>query len=135
MVESVESGSLEAHDKLVKACLEELALMGFAAWENQRRAVKVNGRWVSQSKAGRGDIHVILPRTIGGTTFGVHGEVECKTGQSSQSTKQRGHMRMVRGNGGVYLVARDRSELRPELTRLGYPPRFSRPGSASAIEP
>jgi hypothetical protein len=124
MGESVEPGSNEAHERLVKDCLEELALMGFAAWENQRRAVKVNGRWVSLSKSGRGDIHVILPRLVSGTLLGVHGEVECKTGQSSQSTKQRAHMRMVRGSGGVYLVIRDRHELRPELARLGYQPRI-----------
>lgn len=135
MGESVDPGSLEAHEKLVKACLEELALMGFAAWENPRRAVQVSGRWVSLTKSGRGDIHVILPRTVGAATLGVHGEVECKTGQSGQSTKQRGHMRMVRSNGGVYLVVRDRSELRPALDELGYPPRFSPPGSASGVAP
>src|ERR1700761_1890892 len=78
--ESSEPGSNEAHEQLVKECLEELALMGFAAWENQRRAVQVNGRWVSLSKSGRGDIHVILPRQIDGQVFGIHGEVECKTG-------------------------------------------------------
>lgn len=107
----MQPGSIEAHDRLVRECLEELAVMGFAAWENQRRAVKVNGRWVSQSKAGRGDIQVILPLVIGSRRVGIHGEVECKTGQSSQSTKQRGHMRMVRSNGGVYLVVRSREEL------------------------
>jgi hypothetical protein len=119
-----EHGSFEAHEQLVKACLEELALMGLAAWENPRRAVKVNGRWVSLSKSGRGDIHVILPISVGGSLLGVHGEIECKTGQSFQSTKQRGHMRMVRSNGGVYIVVRDRSELRPELNRLGYAARL-----------
>src|SRR4051812_30210339 len=81
----LQQGSDEAHAQLVKECLEELALMGFAAWENQRRAVQVNGRWVSLSKSGRGDIHVILPRQLGGAFLGIHGEVECKTGQSAQS--------------------------------------------------
>src|SRR4051794_29191614 len=109
----VEPGSEEAHARLVRECLEELALMGFAAWENQRRAVQVNGRWVSLSKSGRGDIHVILPRKLEGSLYGVHGEIEAKTGQSTQSTKQRAHMRVVRSSGGVYMVARDRQELRP----------------------
>ena len=120
-----EPGSLEAHTQLVKECLEELALMGFAAWENQRRAVQVNGRWVSLSKSGRGDIHVILPKTIGNQSFGVHGEVECKTGQSTQAPKQRSHMRMVRSSGGVYLVARERLEMRQAIERLGFLPRYS----------
>lgn len=99
--------------------------MGFAAWENPRRAVKVNDRWVSISKSGRGDIHVILPRTVAGEIIGVHGEVECKTGQSSQSAKQRAHMRMVRSNGGVYIVTRDRLAMRSDLQGLGFAARFS----------
>lgn len=116
-------GSDEAHAILVKACLEELALMGYAAWENQRRAVQVNGRWVSLSKSGRGDIHVILPKLVDGTLLGVHGEVECKTGQSTQAPKQRTHMRVVRNSGGVYIVAHDRQEMRAKLEALGYRPR------------
>lgn len=124
MVSSDGRGSDEAHAQLVRECLEELALMGFAAWENQRRAVQVNGRWVSLSKSGRGDIHVILPRQIDGSIHGIHGEVECKTGQSTQSTKQRAHMRMVRNSGGVYIVIRARQEMRCELERLGFPPRY-----------
>lgn len=117
-------GSEEAHAQLVRECLEELALMGFAAWENQRRAVQLNGRWVSLSKSGRGDIHVILPRLLDGSIYGIHGEVECKTGQSTQAPKQRAHMRVVRSSGGVYMIARDRQELRPALERLGFVPRI-----------
>src|SRR4051794_34151943 len=105
-------GSSAEHELLVKDCLEELALMGFAAWENQRRAVQVSGRWVSLSKSGRGDIHVILPRTIDGKLLGIHGEVECKTGQSTQAKKQRAHMRAVRGSGGFYFVSRSSLEMR-----------------------
>jgi len=121
---SLEHGSEEAHALLVKECLEELALMGFAAWENHRRAVQVNGRWVSLSKSGRGDIHVILPRLVNGQILGIHGEVECKTGQSTQAPKQRAHMRLVRNSGGVYLVVRSRSDLRPTLASLGFQPRI-----------
>ena len=120
-----ELGSIEAHERLVKECLEELALMGFAAWENPRRAVKVGGRWVSLSKSGRGDIHVILSREFGGAMFGVHGEIEAKTGQSTQSTKQRAHMRMVRNSGGIYLVVRTKGELRPKLAAHGFSPRVA----------
>jgi hypothetical protein len=121
---NVQPGSDEAHTQLVKECLEELALMGFAAWENQRRAVQVNGRWVSLSKSGRGDIHVILPRQVEGQLLGIHGEIEAKTGQSTQAPKQRAHMRVVRNSGGVYLVARDRREMRAALERLGFTSRF-----------
>ena len=113
------AGSQEAHDRLVRACLEELALLGLAAWENQRRAVQVKGRWVSLSKSGRGDIHVILRRRFGDVVVGVHGEIEAKTGQSTQAPKQRAHMRMVRTSGGVYLVIRDRTEILPALAGLG----------------
>lgn len=123
-----EPGSNEAHQRLVAECLEALALMGFAAWENQRRAVQVGGRWVSLNKSGRGDIHVILPLEFGGSVRGIHGEVECKTGQSTQSTEQRAHMRMVRNSGGVYLVVRDKAELRPALAALGFSPRAALAG-------
>ena len=116
-------GSLEEHERLVKGCLEELALMGFAAWENPRRAVKVNGRWVSLSKSGRGDIHVILSRQADGVLYGIHGEVECKTGRSTQAPKQRAHMRVVRNSGGVYIVARSSEQMRSELETLGFRPR------------
>jgi hypothetical protein len=121
---AVQPGSEEAHALLVRECLEELALMGFAAWENQRRAVQVNGRWVSLSKSGRGDIHMILPKLIDGKVLGVHGEVECKTGQSTQAAKQRAHMRLVRSSGGIYLVARHRKEMRAEIERLGFQARL-----------
>lgn len=124
MASGAVQGSDEAHAQLVRECLEELALMGFAAWENQRRAVNVNGRWVSLSKSGRGDIHVILPRLLDGALYGIHGEVECKTGQSTQSTKQRAHMRMVRNSGGVYIVTRDRLEMRQTIIATGFEPRI-----------
>jgi hypothetical protein len=117
------AGSKEEHDILVKACLEEVALMGFPAWENQRRAVEVKGRWVSLSKSGRGDIHVIISRLLDGNLFGIHGELEIKTGQSGQAGKQRAHMRVVRNSGGVYLVIRDRLEIAPKLAALGFQPR------------
>lgn len=120
MGSGVERGSEEAHARLVKECLEALALMGFAAWENLRRAVLVNGRWVSLSKSGRGDIHTILPRWLDGSVVGIHGEVEIKTGQSTQSTKQRAHMRLVRNSGGVYIVARSTDEMRQSLTAAGF---------------
>lgn len=108
-------GSQEAHDRLVAECLEELALMGLAAWENPRRAVKVGSRWVSLTKSGRGDIQVILPVQGNATTHGLHCEIEAKTGQSDQSTKQRAHMRLVRNSGGIYLIVRDRAEVRPAI--------------------
>lgn len=100
--------------------------MGFAAWENPRRAVKVGDRWVSLSKAGRGDIHVILPLDVDGRFFGVHGEVECKTGGADQAKKQRTHMRVVRNSGGIYIVTRDRQRMRAELEALGFRPRLAR---------
>lgn len=112
-------GSDAAHSRLVRECLAELALMGFAAWENQRRAIKVNGRWVSLSKSGRGDIHVILPMHFDGIRRGIHGEIECKTGRSTQAPKQRAHMRVVRSSGGVYLVVRNASEVGQKLAEIG----------------
>jgi hypothetical protein len=125
--EKLNPGSLEEHERLVRECLEELALMGFAAWENPRRAVLVNGRWVSLSKAGRGDIHVILPLSIAGgdaKSYGIHGEVEIKTGQSTQAPKQRAHMRMVRNSGGFYFLARSKLEMRKAIIAAGFEPRI-----------
>ncbi len=128
-----EHGSEEAHARLVKACLCELALMGFAAWENHRRAVKVGGRWVSLGKAGRGDIQVIFPAHFDGRTYGVHGEVECKTGSATQRKDQRIHMRVVRNSGGIYLVARSAGQMRDDIVALGFEPRFHAASTSSVL--
>lgn len=98
--------------------------MGFAAWPNRTGATEIDGRFVAFGKKGSGDIIVVLPRDIGGMLYGIHGEIECKTGGGTQTKHQKAHMRLVRNSGGVYLVIRAREELRPVLAGLGFTPRL-----------
>ena len=97
--------------------------MGYAAWQNQTGAAWRDGRLLKYGKKGSGDILVLLPTLIAGRVYGVHGEVECKTGGASQNKGQRIHMRVVRQNGGVYVVAHTPEEMASELALLGYGPR------------
>jgi hypothetical protein len=124
-------GSSEAHSQLVKDCCEELALLGFAAWPNRTGAAWIDGRFIAFGKKGSGDILAIFPFLLAGKRYGIHAEVECKTGDAVQNKRQKSHMRMVRNSGGIYLVIRSRQELRAELAGLGFTP----PGSASAAGP
>lgn len=121
-----------AHTQLVKACLEELALMGYAAWPNNTGALKVDDRFVRYGKRGSGDIFVLLPRLVDGKIYGVHGEIECKTGGAVQMKHQKTHMRVVRNNGGVYLVVRSREEIAAQLATLGFRP--TNPAYASSTD-
>ena len=97
--------------------------MGFAAWPNRTGAAQIDGRFIPFGKKGSGDIIAILPRINDGTVYGIHGEIECKTGAATQSKFQKAHMRMVRSSGGVYLVVRAREELRAQLAEAGFSPR------------
>src|SRR4051812_17010750 len=99
-----------AHSRLVRECCEELALMGYVAWPNRTGATKIDGRFIRFGKYGSGDIIAILPTMINGKLYGLHGEIECKTGAAVQKKHQKTHMRIVRNNGGVYLVVRERQE-------------------------
>ncbi len=59
----------------------------------------------------------MLPRHIGGTLYGIHGEIECKTGGATQTKGQKAHMKLVRNSGGIYLIVRSRAEVRPAVER------------------
>ena len=96
--------------------------MGLAAWPSRTGAAEIDGRFIRFGKKGGGDIVVVLPLRIGGAAYGIHGEIECKTGGGVQSKHQKAHMRMVRGSGGVYLVARSADEMRQGLTAAGFGP-------------
>lgn len=119
-----ESGSSEAHSRLVKECVEELALRGYPAWPNQTGKAWRDGRLIPFGKKGSGDVIGCLPRVLNvdGSPLlvGIHLEVECKTGEAVQNKKQKAHMRVVRGCGGIYLVIRSRVELRDWLDLNGY---------------
>src|SRR4051812_47618213 len=103
------AGSNEAHSLLVKACLVELGLLGYAAWPNRTGATEIAGRYIPFGKRGSGDIFAVL------SPDGRHCEVECKTGNAVQSKKQKIHMWVVRNSGGVYLVVRSREEMKAGL--------------------
>ena len=105
---------------LVRECCEELALSGFAAWPNRTGAAKIDGRFVAFGKKGSGDIVAIFPVVLAGRKYGVHAELEIKTGGGVQSKGQKAHMRAVKNSGGIYLVVRSREGLRAELLRLGF---------------
>ena len=51
--------------------------------------------------------------------------VECKTGGADQAKKQRAHMRVVRNSGGVYIVTRNRLQMRADIEAIGFQPRLS----------
>lgn len=118
-------GSSAEHSALVLACLEELALMGFAAWPNRVGAAWIDDRFIKFGKKGSGDIAVLLPRSFDGQVVAVHGEIECKTGKAVQRKSQKSHMKVVRSNGGVYLIVRARHEVPDVLRGAGYSPRNS----------
>ena len=120
MTSGKQPGSSAAHTQLVKDCLEELALMGFAAWPNRTGATEIDGRFIRFGKKGSGDIIGIYPFVLAGKRYGIHLEVECKTGAATQTKFQKAHMRLVRNSGGIYIVARSRDEVRAQLEQLGF---------------
>jgi hypothetical protein len=127
MVNDTEQGSSAAHTQLVKSCCEDLAILGFAAWPNRTGAAKIDGRFISFGKKGSGDIIAIFPFVLAGKKYGIHMELEIKTGGGTQSKGQKAHMRAVQNSGGIYLVIRSREDLKTELSRLGFAP--SRPAA------
>lgn len=96
--------------------------MGYAAWANNTGAIPVDDRFIRFGKLGSGDIFAVLPKLIAGRMYGIHAEIECKTGNAVQRKSQKTHMRVVRNNGGVYLLVRARSEVPTQLDALGFQP-------------
>jgi hypothetical protein len=132
-------GSTAEHSQLVKDCLEELALMGYVAWQNRTGAGELHGRFIRFGKYGSGDIIAVLPKLMRDRDgqeqiVGIHAELEAKTGDAVQKKNQKTHMQIVRNNGGVYLVVRKREEVAVELAALGFQPSNPayRPSSGSA---
>jgi hypothetical protein len=127
-------GSNAEHSQLVKDCLEELALMGYVAWPNRTGAGELHGRFIRFGKYGSGDIIAILPMLIGGKLYGIHAELEAKTGDAVQKKHQKTHMQIVRKNGGVYLVVKSRGDVAAQLAALGFQPTNPayRPSAGSA---
>ena len=94
------------HDKLVNDCLLELSPLGLV-WCNDTPGLGFdrNGTPRQYGLAGSSDIlGVINARAIA---------VECKTGRSSLSTKQRRFRDAFQRAGGVFVEARSVSDLAP----------------------
>lgn len=102
---------------LVSACLQLLHLRGVTAWRNNTGPVLhtlAGGRKVlgKNPSTGAPDILGILP---GGRFIGV----ECKYGTGHLSKEQRAFRDAIQAAGGVFLVARDVSQLDGELAEIG----------------
>lgn len=104
----------EAHNALVRAALEQLAIHGYTAWKNETGAwFDDDDRPHKYGKKGSGDIFIILPPN------GRHVEAEAKTGTGKQSKDQQDHQRYcVERNGGVYILFRDVPALIARLEEL-----------------
>lgn len=98
----------EAHTALVREALQELALQGYTAWQNETGVwFEENGRPHKYGKKGSADIFCILPVQVGNKKFGIHAEFEAKTGTGRQSKNQKLHQEfVVERNGGIYIVFR-----------------------------
>lgn len=116
-----------AHTALVRSALEDLAINGYTAWQNQTGVwfekndndPTKKGRPHKYGKAGSADIFLILPVTIHGVVIGVHIEAEAKTGNAKQSVNQKKHQKyVVERNGGVYFVFRTTAELLNQLAAI-----------------
>lgn len=102
----------EAHNALVRAALQELALNGYTAWESESGVwfEPGTGRPHKFGKKGGGDITGILP------PHGRHFEAEAKTGTGRQSDNQKKHQEfVVERNGGLYILFRSVPELLQKL--------------------
>jgi hypothetical protein len=112
----------EAHNALVRAALQELALKGYTAWENEtgvwfeyyiKNGKLEKGRAHAYGKVGSGDIFIVLP------PHGRHIEAEAKTGAGRQSENQKLHQKYaVERNGGAYILFRSAPELMQKLADL-----------------
>lgn len=115
-----------AHTALVKASLEDLAINGYTAWQNQtgvwfEKADNPNekGRPHKYGKTGSADIFLILPVLINGLLIGVHVECEAKTGNAKQGPNQKKHQKyVVERNGGIYFVFHSTAELLEKLAEV-----------------
>lgn len=93
----------EAHNKLVRLTLEQLAINGYSAYKNETGVWKdTAGRPHPYGKVGSGDIIIILP------PYGKHVEAEAKTGTGRQNKNQKLHQKyVVERNGGSYILFRE----------------------------
>lgn len=110
----------EAHTKLVRDALEELALSGYCAWQVNTGATKTDsGGFIKFGKKGAADISAIIPIEYQGIKFGVHAEFEAKTGNAVQKKNQKLHQEfVVERNGGIYILFYSVNELINELKKI-----------------
>lgn len=94
------------HTALIKAACEALAIAGYCVWPINTGALKTaTGGFVRFGKKGGGDITGILPVMWHEKLFGVHLELEGKTGDAVQNKNQKIHQKfVVEKNGGIYIV-------------------------------
>lgn len=105
--EKSQTGSTEAHQKLVHEILLTLgALPHIRIWKNQTgKARSIDGkRIISFGLKGSADI-------IGIIKPGKFLAIEVKSGQAKQSKEQIAFAKMVTNMGGVYILARELSDI------------------------
>jgi len=101
-------------NKVQLAILKWLKAKDYYCWRNSNLTRKIQGKYISNpySKAGQGDIVVVLPG-------GKHLEIECKrTVGGRQSVDQVMHERRIKALGGYYLVAKSLDEVKAFLSTV-----------------
>lgn len=100
--------------KVVKACLELLALKKIMAWRNNQGAIP-NGRGGFRKFVGRKGVSDILAIAPDGS--GRFLGIECKTATGKLDPEQKEFMDEVRAHGGLAFVVRSVGELDDILRR------------------
>ena len=108
------------HTQLVKDCLSKLAIMGYAAWENKTGATEIEERFVKFGKKGSADIIAPLPLVINGMTYGIHVEIEVKTGKASLQKNQKTHRCVIGKYGCPHYVVRSVDSMVEQLAADGF---------------
>lgn len=122
----------EAHNALVAAALQELAIKGYTAWKNEtgvwfdhdEDAKDNKGRPHKYGKKGSGDIIILLPVMVQFASgakriIAWHIEAEAKTGSGVLNKNQRLHKEFcVERNGGVHITFYDVPALLADLAKL-----------------
>ena len=89
---------------VLRACLKWLKKRGVWAYRQNTGTLWAGGQPISFGCPGAGDITGILPD-------GRRLEVECKSTTGRQSAKQKEFEARIRGNNGVYILARSVEDL------------------------
>lgn len=96
---------VKSESHVLGECLDWLAINGFFVWRNNTGCLKAENRFIKFGQPGSADI-------IGLTKQGRFLSIECKPSHSNhQQKKQKIFQKQVEKNGGIYILARDVSDI------------------------